>query len=149
MPLTLMKHLEPSDTRTGNTSTSRRLKVCLATMAPFIGGAEVAAERLALGLLEKGHDVFVILGRTGEVHDRFIQAGLRCQVAPMYLTDKRHWLRYLSARRSLTSLLRLERPDIVHSNDLPTHQIVSDAANRLGLPCICHHRFPFPGKAID
>ena len=77
------------------------------------------------------------------------RAGLRCIVSPMYLTDKWHCLRYLFARRSLRGVLRRERPDVVHSNDLPTHQIVSDAARGLGIPRICHHRYPFSGEAVD
>jgi glycosyltransferase involved in cell wall biosynthesis len=127
----------------------RRLKVCLASMAPFVGGAEVAAERLALGLLAEGHDVVLLLGRPGAVQDRIKRAGLRCVITPMHHTDKWHWPRYWLARRALTQVLRRERPDIIHSNDLPTHQIVSDAALGLGIPRICHHRFPFPGPAID
>lgn len=126
-----------------------RLKVCLASMAPFVGGAEVAAERLALGLLEEGHDVFLVLGTRNEVMERMTRAGLRCVHSPMYFTDKWHWWRYLTARNALRRLLRQERPDLVHSNDLPTHQIVADAAGRLDVPRVCHHRFPFPGSAID
>ncbi len=34
-------------------------------MAPFLGGAEVAAERLAMGLQDAGHDVLVVLGTRG------------------------------------------------------------------------------------
>jgi glycosyltransferase involved in cell wall biosynthesis len=77
------------------------------------------------------------------------RAGLRCLVSPMYHTDKWHWPRYRMARGALTRLLRRERPDVLHSNDLPTHQIMSDAARGLGIPRVCHHRFPFPGAAID
>src|SRR5437016_2682519 len=127
----------------------RQLKICLTTLAPFIGGAEVAAERLAIGLKELGHDVCVIVGKRGEVMQRMQQAGLRCLLAPMYFTDKWHWWRYYQARRRLQRLLARERPDIVHSNDLPTHQIVSDASVRCHIPRVCHHRFPFPGAAID
>lgn len=127
----------------------RRWKVCLASMAPFVGGAEVAAERLALGLLEAGHDVFLLLGQEGAVQERLERAGLRCVCSPMYLTDKWHPLRYWRARRKLRQVLRRERPDILHNNDLPTHQIMSDAARGLALPRVCHHRFPFPGPAID
>jgi glycosyltransferase involved in cell wall biosynthesis len=128
---------------------SRPLKVCLASMAPFIGGAEVAAERVAMGLRAAGHDVFVLLGRNGAVQERMEKAGLRCLFSPMCHTDKWHMLRYWRARRALACILRRESPDIVHSNDLPTHQIVSDAARGLGAPRVCHHRFPFPGAAID
>jgi glycosyltransferase involved in cell wall biosynthesis len=125
------------------------LKVCLASWAPFLGGAEVAAERLALGLRAEGHEVVLVLGARGAVMERMERVGLRCLHAPMPFTDKWHWWRYHRARTTLRRLLRQERPDVVHSNDLPTHQIFSDAARGLGVPRICHHRFPFPGAAID
>jgi glycosyltransferase involved in cell wall biosynthesis len=118
-------------------------------MAPFVGGAEVAAERLALGLLAEGHEVFLLLGRTGPVQERMERAGLHCLVAPMYQTDKWRWPRYWLARLGLRGVLRRERPDVIHSNDLPTHQIISDAARGLCIPRVCHHRFPFSGEAID
>ena len=54
------------------------LKIALATWAPFLAGAEVAAERLALGLVDAGHDVTVIVGTDGEALARYRDAGLRC-----------------------------------------------------------------------
>src|SRR5262245_27314054 len=116
-----------------------KLKICLTTLAPFVGGAEVAAERLALGLREHGHEVFLDVGKQGEVMERMQQAGLRCICSPMHFTDKWHWWRYYEARKKLQQLLLREHPDIIHSNDLPTHQIVSDAARRLRVPRVCHH----------
>jgi glycosyltransferase involved in cell wall biosynthesis len=125
------------------------MKVCIASMAPFVGGAEVSAERLALGLREGGCEVFLVLGKRGAVMERLERTGLRCVYSPMYLTDKWHWWRYVQARRALRRLLEAERPDIVHSNDLPTHQMVSGAARGLRVPRICHHRFVYGGAAID
>jgi glycosyltransferase involved in cell wall biosynthesis len=119
----------------------RSLKVCLATMAPFIGGAEVAVERLALGLQQAGHEVFLLVGTDGPALKRLQLAGLRCIHAPMYYTDKWRWLRYVRARNALRGHLRREQPDVLHSNDLTTHQIMSDAARGLRIPRICHHRF--------
>lgn len=127
----------------------RRMKVCLASWAPFVGGAEVAAERLAVGLRDAGHDVLVLLGQPGEVLDRMTKAGLRCVVARMRFTGKWDYPLYALARRRLTRVLRAERPDVVHANDLPTHAMVADAARRAGVPRVCHHRFPFGGTAID
>ncbi|WP_169979012.1 glycosyltransferase family 4 protein [Tautonia rosea] len=126
-----------------------RLRICLASMAPFVGGAEVAAERLAIGLGEAGHEVLVLLGSRGEVLERMEREGLRCRYSPMLLTDKWHWLKYERARKRLRRLIRDFAPEVVHSNDLPTHQIVSHAARGLGIPRICHHRFPFGSTAID
>ena len=133
----------------GRAETGSHLRISLASMAPFVGGAEVAAERLGVGLRDAGHDVLMVLGTRNEVHGRMTRAGLRCVHAPMYHTDKRHWLRYWLARQRLRRLFRRERPDIVHSNDLPTHQIVSDALRGTGIPEICHHRWFFDGIAVD
>jgi glycosyltransferase involved in cell wall biosynthesis len=123
--------------------------ICIASMAPFLGGAEVAAERLAIGLRDAGYDVFLVLGKCSGLYERLEKAGLRCVYVPMYFTDKWHMIRYWRARNRLRSLLRQQRPDVIHSNDLPTHQIVADAARPLGIPRICHHRFPYDGSCID
>jgi glycosyltransferase involved in cell wall biosynthesis len=126
-----------------------RRKVCIVSWAPFLGGAEIAAERLAVGLQDAGREVLVVLGNAGSVLERMQAAGLRCLHTPIHFTDKWHWLRYWRARNRLRRLLELERPDIVHSNDLPTHQIVSDALRGTGIPEVCHHRWVFDGPAID
>lgn len=126
-----------------------RRKICLASRAPFVGGAEVALERLALGLQESGHDVLLILGQGGAVRQRLEHAGLRCLVTALHFTDKRHWWRYWQSQSALRRLLGDERPDIVHANDLPSHQALSSAARKLGIPRVCHHRFFYDGAAVD
>ncbi len=127
----------------------RPLRIALTSMAPFVGGAEVAAERLALGLQGVGHEVLVILGTRGPVLEQMERVGLRCLTTPMSFTDKWQWPRYVRDRKRLRQLLRNFRPTLIHSNDLPTHQITSDAARGLGIPRVCHHRFTFDGRAID
>jgi glycosyltransferase involved in cell wall biosynthesis len=130
-------------------SNDRPLRVCLVSWAPFLAGAEIAAERLAVGLQEAGHEVLVLLGHEGPTMDRMRAAGLRCVHQRIEFTDKWHWLRYRKARNGLRRRLERERPDVVHSNDLPTHQIVSDAVRGTGIPEVCHHRWVFDGPAID
>jgi len=125
------------------------LKSALPTWAPFVGGAEVAAERLAVGLRDAGHDVFVIVGQDGPVLEIMQKLDLRCIVSRMRFTGKATWPMYWLARRRLVRILRIERPDMFHANDLPTHAMTSDAARRVGVPRVCHHRFPFSGAAID
>lgn len=127
----------------------RRLKICLASWAPFLAGAEVAGERLAVGLQEAGHEVFVLLGTPGDTLKRMRAAGLRCVCLPLCLTDRKHWWRYLWTQRALRRLLRDEGPDVIHCNDLPTSQMVSQAAGRLKVPRVCHHRWIFDQVAID
>lgn len=126
-----------------------RRKICLASRAPFVGGAEVALERLTLGLQEAGHEVFLVLGQSGAVRDLLEQAGLRCLVSPLHFTDKWHWWRYWQSQRELRRILREERPHVVHANDLPSHQAISTAARKLGIPRVCHHRFFFTSAAVD
>ncbi len=125
------------------------MKVCLASWSPFVGGAEVAVERLALGLKDTGCDVLLVVGTEGEALERFQRAGLRCVVCPQQFTDKLGWLKYRRSRNRLVEILRREQPNLVHSNDLPTSQMVGDAARRAGIPHVCHHRFVFDGPAID
>jgi glycosyltransferase involved in cell wall biosynthesis len=126
-----------------------RWKVCLASRAPFVGGAEVAAERLALGLQAAGHEAFLLLGREGAVAERLRAAGLRCEVAPLATTDKWRPWRSWASWRAARGVFRRERPDLLHSNDLPTHQMVAGAARGLGVPRVCHHRFVYDGPAVD
>ncbi len=125
------------------------MKICLISRAPFHAGAEVALERLAIGLRDAGYKVVVILGGQGITFDRIRAAAIGCRVIPQAFTDKWRWWRYQSARRNLIRVLREEKPDLIHSNDLPTHQMASDAAQRLGVPRICHHRWVYSGGAID
>jgi glycosyltransferase involved in cell wall biosynthesis len=130
------------------TESGPKLKICLASLAPFIGGAEIAAERSALGLIRAGQDVLMLLGRRGAVGERFERAGLRCVYAPMRFTDRWRFWHYFLDRSRLQSIFRSERPDILHANDLPTHQAVAGAARGLPIARICHHRQIFNGSAI-
>ncbi|MEX2215046.1 MAG: glycosyltransferase family 4 protein [Phycisphaeraceae bacterium] len=124
-------------------------KVCIVSRAPFIGGAELAAERLGIGLRNEGHEVFFILGQHGDVQDRLEASGLRCLVFPVQHTDMRRFWRYFGARATLRNLFKREKPDVIHSNDLPSAQIFFDAARGLGITRVCHHRYIYDGPAID
>lgn len=125
------------------------MKICITSWAPFVAGAEIAAERLAVGLLDAGHDVLMVVGTDGDALKRFRGAGIRCEHIEQRFTDKLKWLQYRRSRNALVDLLRSEQPDLIHSNDLPTHQMSSDAAQRLGIPRVCHHRWIFEQSAID
>jgi glycosyltransferase involved in cell wall biosynthesis len=76
-------------------------------------------------------------------------AGLDVRYVPLALTDKLHWWRYHRAQRALRRVLQEVQPDVVHANDLPTSQMVGQAAGQLGIPRVCHHRWVFSGSAID
>lgn len=125
------------------------LRVLLASWAPFHAGAEVAAERLAMGLREQGHKVTVVLGTEGETAERMRAVGLDVRHVALTLTGKLNWLKFQAAQRKLSRLFRELQLDVVHANDLPTAQMVGQAARRQGIPFVCHHRWVFGGAAVD
>ena len=66
----------------------------------------------------------------------------------MRFTDRWRFWHYLLDRSRLRSIFRSEQPDILHANDLPTHQAVAGAARGLPIARLCHHRQIFNGSAI-
>ncbi len=126
-----------------------RLRIAIASWAPFQAGAEIAAERLGLGLREAGHEVLMVLGTDGETLRRMREVGLRCEFVPLMLTDKWRMWHWRAVQQQLRHVLRRFNPNILHCNDLPTSQMVGQSAQRLGIPRVCHHRFLFENAAID
>ncbi len=124
------------------------MNVLLVSLAPFVGGAEVALERLALGLLQKGHRVLCALGSQNEVGQRFTKQGIPWVYFPMPFTGKLNLPYYLWALIKFRRFLKRASFDLIHANDLPSFQFVSNAARPFGLPRICHHRYVFDGGAI-
>ena len=125
------------------------MKIALTSWAPFYAGAEVAALRLAVGLRDAGHDVTCAIGTDGELLTRLRDAGIDAEFIATKFTDKWGWWSYRTSRHKLVKWLGRHRPDVVHSNDLPTHQMTSDAARAWPLPRVCHHRWIFERGAID
>lgn len=109
----------------------------------------MACERLALGLMERGHKVVVVVDQQNKVYNRYVANGLDCQVFRLPLREKKNVLSYVYHWMRLRRFIQKYQFDLVHSNDLPTHQFVSSVAGSLGLPRVCHHRFIYEGKCID
>ncbi len=125
-----------------------KLKICLTSLAPFVGGAEVAMERLALGLERLGCRVVCVLGSRNEVGERFSNSGIKWVHLPMPFTSIWNMPYYLYALLRFRSFLKREKFDIIHANDLPSFQFMSYVAKTFGIPRICHHRYIFDGEAI-
>ena len=134
--------------RTCVTRPEGALRVAVLSRAPFVGGAEVAAERLAVGLGRAGHVVRVFAGVEGEVSQRLREAGLDVVVTDLPQRDRCHAWRYLRAGRALRREVRRFSPHVIHANDLPTHQLTAEATRGLGAPRLCHHRFLYDDQAI-
>lgn len=114
-----------------------------------MAGAEVALERLAAGLRESGIEVLCVVGTKGELLERLQGQGFNaCHIQTYFTGWKTAW-GYYRSQHALRRLWAQWRPTIIHSNDLPSHQLVSDAARGLRIPRICHHRWYFDPQAID
>ena len=124
------------------------MKVCLVSIAPFLGGAEVALERLALGLKKKVDHVVCVLGTKNEVGKHFTSRGIHWNYLPLPFTNKWTLPYYFYALFRTRFFLKRSEVDLIHANDLPSFQFVSHAARPLGIPRVCHHRYIFNGEAI-
>lgn len=88
------------------------MKILLAAMSLDIGGAETHIVELASELTRRGHEV--IIASAGGVYVRDIEArGIRHVYAPM---DRRSVSCMLRSLKILRSLIRREKPDVVHAH---------------------------------
>ncbi len=121
-----------------------------------IGGAEKAVQLLAEGLVQGGHDAFVItLDKPEESLKQDIVNGVRVYRTPLHsiywpFDDSKkkpnialraiwHYLdRYNKKMGSMVyEILRKERPDVVHTNNIVGFSVSAwDAAKSLGLPLL-------------
>ncbi|MEO0966048.1 MAG: glycosyltransferase family 4 protein [Planctomycetota bacterium] len=124
-------------------------RVCLAGRSPFMGGAEVAGERLATGLRDAGCAVWRLLGAENVVADRARSAGFEVAVTPLDPIGRGAWWRHRARVRGIEAAIARMGAGVVHANDLPTARMVAPVARRMGLPMVVHHRFTYPGPGID
>jgi glycosyltransferase involved in cell wall biosynthesis len=124
-----------------------RLTVLIAadTFPPDVNGAANFAERLAVGLADRGHDVHVLAPAATRRHGTFLEqhAGTTLTVHRLYSTrwPLHDWLRFATpwrAQRNAERVIEQVKPDVVH---IQSHIVIGRAvvrvANRLehtGLP---------------
>ncbi|MEM6332359.1 MAG: glycosyltransferase family 4 protein [Planctomycetota bacterium] len=124
-------------------------RICIAGRSPFVGGAEIAAERLALGLADAGASPWLLLGCDGPVAERARHADIEHAITPVDPIGRGNWFAWRRRVSAITRLLRQRGADSVHVNDLPTARTVAAAARPLGIPVVVHHRFIYGQAAID
>jgi glycosyltransferase involved in cell wall biosynthesis len=120
------------------------MKIALVvTRSDVYGGAVVHVRDLAVGLLQRGHQVAVHIGGDGPMIDHLRAAGIDTRPVP-------HLRRPLdpdSDGRALSQLLaslRDDRPDLLHAHTAKAGLLGRIAARRLGLPAVyTPHAWPF------
>jgi glycosyltransferase involved in cell wall biosynthesis len=146
--------LEPRDensTGAGDGATSPRLTVLIAadTFPPDVNGAANFAERLAVGLAGRGHDVHVICPAANRHHGTFLEQhdGATLTVHRLYSTrwPLHDWLRFATpwrAEGNAERIIEQIRPDVVH---IQSHIVIGRAvvrvANRRGIRVIATNHF--------
>nr|WP_197981665.1 glycosyltransferase [Frigoribacterium sp. CFBP 13712] len=119
------------------------------TFPPDVNGAANFAERLAVGLAGRGHDVHVICPAADRHHGTFLEQhdGVTLTVHRLYSTrwPLHDWLRFATPWRAEPNAERIIeqiRPDVVH---IQSHIVIGRAvvrvANRRGIRVIATNHF--------
>jgi glycosyltransferase involved in cell wall biosynthesis len=142
----------------GSAPKNERLRILLAadTFPPDVNGAANFCERLAVGLVERGHDVHVVAPASGlRKHGTFVEehGGVNLTVHRLFsLRWPTHWLRFAwpwTARRNTARIIDAFHPDVVH---LQSHIVIGRAVTReavdRGIPVIATNHF-MPENLLD
>jgi glycosyltransferase involved in cell wall biosynthesis/predicted deacetylase len=118
------------------------MKVSYLLASSEIGGGNRSLSAIWPVLRRRGVDVHVIAPGMGPMVEACREQQIPCDavdyVQPAWRTPIRSWRAY----RTWTRVLRAAAPDVVHANALEGGRAVTCAARRLGVPLVCHLRFP-------
>ncbi|PFG31232.1 glycosyltransferase involved in cell wall biosynthesis [Paramicrobacterium agarici] len=115
--------MSENERRTGDSRRSPlRVLIAADTFAPDVNGAARFAERLAAGLVERGHDVHVVAPASSRRHGTWTETheGQRMTVHRLYSWRwfPHDWLRFAlpwRSRKNAARILDAVKPDVVHS----------------------------------
>ncbi|MCM2280119.1 MAG: glycosyltransferase family 4 protein [Oligoflexia bacterium] len=134
------------------------MRICYLAVASHLGGTERSVLELALGLKAKpslGYEPWFVLPKEGPLSERLAREGIAFEILPMpagllKLSRSFPWrsgalalaaapegARYL---RALVTLLRRERPALIHTNSIKCHALARLAAPLAGVPVLWHLR---------
>jgi glycosyltransferase involved in cell wall biosynthesis len=119
-----------------------RRTILFAAWAPFFSGAERALLLTIRGLERNRYRPYVLVGTEGELIQQLREAGVPCSVIDFRTTDKRHPLAFAKSVWRIVRIARAQKAAILHANEVPIFQPCGYAARLLGIPAICHVRFP-------
>jgi glycosyltransferase involved in cell wall biosynthesis len=124
------------------------MRVAYITKAPFISGAERSLQTLLRYVAEAGVEP-VVVGPPGcRLFPWCESQGIPFEACPLEVPDKWHLLRWWSSQRHMRSVLRTQRIELVHSNQIWSYPAVGTAARALRLPRICHMRDEVTPEAV-
>lgn len=118
------------------------MRVLLLSNTPKIGGGNRSLMVLAQGLREHGVEVSIACLEPGDMVQLTHDSGFECHVIPFQQPSHGAPLQTWRGMSQWCALMRKLQIDIVHGNDLSSSRSASLAARWLGLPLVCHVRYP-------
>ena len=110
--------------------------------APFFSGAERALLMTLRSLDLAQCEPYVLAGTDGEFARQVRALGIRCDVLPILPLDRAKPVTSSLSLARVTAAAWRFRPDVIHSNDMPSYQPGAYAARLLRVPVVTHLRFP-------
>jgi glycosyltransferase involved in cell wall biosynthesis len=123
-------------------SGTRPRRVLFVAGAAFFSGAERALLLTIRALDPERYRPFVVVGEDGEFRAQLAAAGIQSAHVRLALTDWRHPVAWAGAVLRVAAVARRVGASVVHANEAPSFHCAGYAARLLGIPAVCHVRFP-------
>ena len=116
------------------------MRVAYVAFAPFVSGAERSLQIMLLSAPNAGIDPIVLCPPGSKIIPWCRENNVRYVTAPLPDRDKWHAIRWFSSVYRVARILRRERIDLVHSNQVWSMATAGAAARLVGIPRVCHMR---------
>ena len=113
-----------------------------------IGGAERVTLDVIRGLDNRQHNAFLVTPEDGPFCEAAREAGALPSILPICQPDIRKPIASFASYRSWLRYLTNNRINLIHTGDLFVTRTLIRAANKLGIPLICHVHFPVETPAL-
>ena len=124
------------------------MRVAYISLAPFISGAERSLQTTLRVLPEVGVEPVVVCPPASKMipwceanHVSYVTCSLTHR-------DKWHPFRWWRCLRQMRTILREQRIDLIHSNQVWSYPAAGAAGQSLGLPRVCHMRDEVSAEAV-
>ncbi len=107
----------------------------LITRADAVGGASIHVRDLARAMLDRGHEVLVLLGGNGPVSEQMAKSAVPCRNLEFLRRDI-HPVRDWRAINEVTRTLRDFRPDLLSTHTAKAGWVGRASCARLGIPAV-------------
>jgi glycosyltransferase involved in cell wall biosynthesis len=116
------------------------IRVAYTTLAPFVSGAERSLQVTMRYARSAGIEPIVVGPPGAKLAEWCETNGFEFHATPFELRDKWHAWAWWKSQRKLARLLREQRIDVVHANQIWCYPVTGAAGAAVGIPRVCHLR---------